>query len=139
MFRTGFVTVMLLLGTVAVATADFCIQFKGFTLVGKGFSLPGKGACRDFRGFIEGTSPDTYWLNGQACGSSDGTAITFSLFANSPGSFALEGWAFSLDRGTPSGSGQRCFADVGQGAGDCESITVTRVTCSPSTVPIPPN
>src|SRR5262245_60059083 len=65
---------LLLANADMVGATDFCIDVDNG---GKTFVLPGKGVCTTTRGFGQGP----VWLDGMACGSSDGVNITFSFVA----------------------------------------------------------
>jgi hypothetical protein len=124
-----------LLGSAPMAAAaDFCLA-DSFTnvAVGKAFSLPAKGVCNEFRGFFPGSE---VFLFGQACGSSDNKRIVFRLTSMGPSELA--GYMFTLDRGSLSGSGQFCLADVLGGGGECfEMTSIAKIPCTPSIVPLP--
>jgi len=131
--RIDFISAALLLSTaVAVAAADFCMEttVDANMLALKGFSLPGKGACKETRGFyIFGP----YWVTGMACGSSDGSHITFFQTGASGDGTIMITDTFALNRTALSGSGTECSS----GGGFCFPNTWTKIPCSPSTVPVP--
>lgn len=131
---TAALTLMLVLGAAAVASADFCLHEPSTdsVVVGKGFTLPAQGVCKDFRGFLQGTTEG--WF-GQACGSSDGDRITFYLTVVNTQLDALFSSSISLDRGTLTGPGKLCFASS-SGTG-CGAFNFARIACSPPKVPVP--
>jgi hypothetical protein len=133
MLRAALVTTALLGSGALASGADFCLvdSFNNM-VVGKGFSLPSKGVCKEFRGFVQGSDVSFF---GQACGSSDNTRITFRL--TTMGTNQIGGYLFALDRGSLSGSGQFCQAQVVGGGGCAEMTSIARTACSPSTVPVP--
>lgn len=87
--------------------------------------------CKDARGFLI-VGGDPWWLDGTACGSSDGAHVTFSQL---PG--LVETLLYTLDRTTLTGSLRQCVVDSGSGASCVAGIAVNKVTCEPKTVPVP--
>jgi len=84
MLRAALLALLFLMGSVAVAVAaDICFDTNNGlnTLVGKAFgSLPTPGGCKDFRGFfVSGPANLPLSAHGQACGSSDGSHVSFAV------------------------------------------------------------
>ena len=119
--------------TIAVA-ADYCLNVASSTIVLKAFALPGKGVCKDARGFFL-VSSEVWWVNGMACGSSDGTHVTFTQLAHLPD--LIETFAYTIDRSTLSGSMRQCVLDTGSGGGCQGGIGVGVAPCNPAKVPVP--
>jgi hypothetical protein len=135
----GLVTVFALALVPATARAvDTCFNVASSTLVLKAFALPPKGACKDARGFFL-VSGQPWWLDGSACGSSDGTHVTLALAATLPdgGPFAAESLLVTVDRASGSGPMRQCVLDTGNGGGCTSGIAVHKIACSPSTIPVP--
>ncbi|HEV8438509.1 MAG TPA: hypothetical protein VGT40_10475 [Methylomirabilota bacterium] len=130
--KAALLTAMFLFGGAAVAGAtDYCVQNEYYdVLVGKAFTLPGKGACVAFKGIFQDTDVAAF---GNACGTSDGLQVRFSL------SFVSEdqtgSYTFALDRSHLTGRGQMCATYTGVG-GYCYPVAVVKIPCSPTTVPI---
>jgi hypothetical protein len=132
--RCLVVPIVLALPSAALG-ADYCLRAgAAATIVLKAFALPGKGVCKDARGWLQLFS-DVWWLDGMACGSSDGTHVTFSALAQPPG--AVETLLFTLDRATLTGSLRQCVLDSGSGGLCTSGIGVSKVACSPAKVPVP--
>jgi hypothetical protein len=131
--RCLIVVATVVLGTTTYA-ADYCFNIAGNTLVLKAFSLPGKGVCKDARGFFR-LSSDVWWLDGMACGSSDGTHVTFSQLAQPPG--LVETFLYTVDTETLTGSLRQCVVDSGSGGSCVSGIALNKVPCSPAKVPVP--
>ena len=114
--------------------ADFCLDIAtGFdTLALKSFSVPGLGACKETRGFY---LLEELWVIGMACGSSDGTHITFAHTA--VGGTVARTERFTVDRAMLSGSGSLCLVDTGVGGGCFLGVPIARIPCSPKTVAVP--
>ncbi len=108
----AFVVAVTVLGGGGAAWADLCLDVNDGEgmIVGKGFSLPGAGLCKSFNGYL---MPDSHVMTGTACGTSDGSAIRFTLHSNghpqnTPNPVPLS-WAGSLSRSTLSGFIKNCF------------------------------
>ena len=124
-FKKALITLVLLLGSVAVAAADYCIDVEKFvTLVGKNFSPPGRGVCNEFRGVVDETN---YRAEGEACGSPDGARVLFTLFVQ--GIFDREALQFFLDRKTLKGDGRYCVIEGGLFTPSCTSVSVEEAPC----------
>jgi len=131
--------VLLLANTGVVGATDFCLDVDngGNTFVLKAFLLPGKGICKGAFGFA--VNP-VVWLNGSACGSSDGVNITFTLVATGTGGVSFETNFFKLHRAslTTAVDGHICSGfNPGTVFVTCTTDTFAKTACAPSVVPIP--
>lgn len=114
--------------------ADYCLHAGTGTIVLKAFSLPGKGVCKDARGFFL-LSDEPWWLNGMACGSSDGAHVTFTQLVHLPD--LVESFAYTLNRASSTGSLRQCVLDTGNGGSCVSGIAVSETPCNPTKVPVP--
>jgi hypothetical protein len=126
-------TAMLLFGSATVAAAgDFCFD-SGLVL--KGFQIPGNGTCVEFRGFYTGYATG-WWLNGQACGSSDNHRITFFGTGIDFENTVVYTEAITLARATMAGTGRECIV-TDSGTCGAPLLPIARIACSPDTIPVP--
>src|SRR5271156_4877355 len=98
MFRFKTPHLFLLLGLIAPANsfaeAHYCIESDGgfghggTTFIGLGFAVPAEGNCTPWVGFTKTASTVILTTNGTGCLSSDGKALTVSVFSADPGFFA---------------------------------------------------
>jgi hypothetical protein len=98
MFRFKTPHLFLLLGLIApvnsFAEAHYCIASDGgfghggTTFIGEGFALPAEGNCTPWSGFTKTASTVILTSSGTGCLSSDGKALTVSVFSADPAFFA---------------------------------------------------
>jgi hypothetical protein len=98
MFRLKTPHLFLLLGLIApvnsFAEAHYCIASDGgfghggTTFIGEGFALPAEGNCTPWSGFTKTASTVILTSSGTGCLSSDGKALTVSVFSADPAFFA---------------------------------------------------
>jgi hypothetical protein len=141
MFRFKTPHLFLLLGLIApvssFAEAHYCIAAEGgfghggTTYIGMGFALPAEGNCTPWVGFTKTASTVILTTTGTGCLSSDGKALTVSVFNADPAFFANpQADYIHLTRGDTkeSFSGQ----DTGAFGGIAEPVT-----CSSSLLHLP--
>ena len=98
MFRPKIAHLFLLLGLIApvhsFAEAHYCVAVNGgfgnggTTFIGLGFSVPAEGKCTPWSGFTKAESTVILTANGVGCLSSDGKALSISVFNADPSFFA---------------------------------------------------
>jgi hypothetical protein len=98
MFRLKTSHLFLLLGLVApvsgFASDHYCIAVNGgfgeggTTFIGSGFAVPGEGKCTPWSGFTKAESTVILTSTGTGCLSSDGKALSISVFDADPSFFA---------------------------------------------------
>ena len=98
MFRFKTPHLFLLLGLIApvnsFAEAHYCIATDGgfghggTTFIGEGFALPVEGNCTSWSGFTKTATSVILTTHGAGCLSSDGKALTVSVFSADPAFFA---------------------------------------------------
>jgi hypothetical protein len=98
LFRLKTAHVFLLLGLVAPASSfasdHYCIAVNGgfgdggTTYIGSGFAVPGEGKCSPWSGFTKAESTVILMATGTGCLSSDGKALSISVFNADPSFFA---------------------------------------------------
>ena len=65
--------------TGSAQAADYCLSVGGYTYVAKNFHAPKSGKCRPFNGFMDHPTYTTSGILGQACQTSDGNQLIFTL------------------------------------------------------------
>ena len=131
----------LLLGLIApvysFASSHYCIEVNGgfgsggTTFIGTGFSVPAEGNCAAWSGFTKTASSVVLMTSGTGCLSTDGKALSISVFNADPSFFAQPQPEFiQLTRGDSKEpfSGQ----DTGYFGGNAESVS-----CSSSLLNLP--
>ena len=98
MLRSKLPHLFLLLGLIApvnsFASENYCIAVNGgfngggTTFIGTGFAVPSEGKCTPWSGFTKAESTVILTANGVGCLSSDGKALSISIFDADPSFFA---------------------------------------------------
>lgn len=98
MFNIKTRHLLLLLGLIApvqsFASEHYCIAVEGgfghggTTFIGIGFAVPSDGKCSPWAGFTKTASTVVLTSSGTGCLSSDGKALTVSVFSADPAFFA---------------------------------------------------
>lgn len=94
-FEKSHLVLFLLLGLIApvnsfAAEAHYCIAVDGgfghggTTFIGLGFAVPAEGNCTPWSGFTKTANTVILTTNGTGCLSSDGKALTVSVFSADP-------------------------------------------------------
>src|ERR1700722_12725603 len=141
MSRLKTAHLLLLLGLVAPASSfasdHYCVAVNGgfgdggTTFIGIGFAVPGEGKCSPWSGFTKAESTVILTATGTGCLSSDGKALSISVFDADPAFFATPQAEFiQLTRGDSKEpfSGQ----DTGYFGGSAEPVS-----CSSSLLHLP--
>jgi len=136
---------LLLLGSAPAWAADMCFRedTTNVTYVGKNFTFPAAGLCKAFDGFGLGGG---CIFSGTACGTSDNSAIRFTLqyACSAPNAFGIMGTrAFTMDRLYP-GLDKAHFGyyyEQHPGGGDPTwwfgQYHVKTIPCGVASVPVP--
>jgi hypothetical protein len=113
------------------AEAHYCIAVDGgfghggTTFIGLGFAVPAEGNCTPWSGFTKTADTVVLTTNGTGCLSSDGKALTVSVFSADPSCVGTQPVAdyiqLSREESTKPFTGQ----DTGNFGGSAEQVTCT--------------